>query len=73
MKNHGIKRGFFDTFFKKRQQLSSFQTIIYKASPKILAVVILPNKKREEGIHLGGNVSQTWRWTETYNVKQVEQ
>ena len=34
---------------------------------------IIPNKKRGEGIHLGGNVSQTWRWTETYNVKQVEQ
>ena len=32
---------------------------------------IIPNKKRGEGIHLGGNVSQTWRWTETYNVKQV--
>lgn len=34
---------------------------------------IIPNKKRGEGIHLGGNVSQTWRWTETFNVKQVEQ
>ena len=31
--------------------------------------VIIPNKMRGEGIRLGGNIKEIWKWTETVRIK----
>ena len=30
---------------------------------------IIPNKMRGEGIRLGGNIKEIWKWTETIRIK----